>query len=67
MNAQMERNLKAAKTKERILAKAERNRVLRALEKQVPQQVPQQNVTSDADLIAMFDTAPTKNNKKKKK
>jgi hypothetical protein len=65
MNAQMERNLKAAKTKERILAKAERNRALRALEKPVQPQVPQ-NVTSDADLIAMFDDNKDKNRKKKK-
>ena len=58
MEAQLERNLKAAKTKERIKAKAEMNRVMR--EKQAQQNAdnvqnqPQQSAMQDEKLFSLF-------------
>ena len=73
MEAQLDRKLKAAKTKERILAKAERNRAVRAQQALIPIPVsPQVSVDtsiSDEKLIAMFNKDLPKKipNKKKKK
>lgn len=71
MEAQLERKLKAAKTKERILAKAEANRKARemeALNKQVAVSIPVQDTTeSDKALIAMFGEPEKKMPSTKKK
>jgi hypothetical protein len=71
MEAQLERKLKAAKTKERILAKAEANRKARemeALNKQIAISMPVKDTTeSDKALIAMFGEPEKKMPKKKGK
>ena len=71
MEAQLARKLKAAKTKERILAKAEANRKARdveALNKQVAVSMPVKDTTeSDKALIAMFGEPEKKMKKKGKK
>jgi hypothetical protein len=71
MEAQLERKLKAAKTKERILAKAEMNRKARekeAINKQVAVSMPLIDTTeSDKALIAMFGEPEKKIKKKGKK
>jgi len=75
MEAQLERKLKAAKTKERILAKAESNRKAREVAKAsemvaeaIKQNAPIQDTTeSDKALIAMFGEPEKKMPKKKGK
>lgn len=66
MEAQLARKLKAAKTKERILAKAELNRKAREVQRlAVREVVPVQDTTeSDKALIAMFDE-PVKKKRRK--
>lgn len=58
MEAQLERNLKAAKTKERIKAKAEMNRILREQQAQqkpvVVENHPQQSAAQDEKLFSLF-------------
>jgi hypothetical protein len=76
MEAQLERKLKAAKTKERILAKAERNRALREAEREAEREALKvsesvivsriDTTKSDEALIAMFDE-PKKKTKFSKK
>lgn len=71
MEAQLERKLKAAKTKERILAKAEANRKAReveALNKHIAVSIPVVDTTkSDEALIAMFGEPGKKMQQAKKK
>jgi hypothetical protein len=74
MEAQLERKLKAAKTKERILAKAESNRKARevqalrvAASESTRIVVPLDTTESDKALIAMFGEPEKKMPKKKRK